>query len=83
MPRVKVSTKGQIVLPARLRRRYKIRPGDEVLVQEGAGGILVAPALKDPVKEGRGILPRGPSLTEDLVEDHRLEVERERAADPR
>jgi len=77
MSRAKVSTKGQIVIPAELRRRYGIRPGDEVRVDEGPGGIVVAPLLKDPVKQGRGLLPKRPSLGEALLEERRREVHRD------
>jgi AbrB family looped-hinge helix DNA binding protein len=37
----KVSIKGQIVIPAELREKYAITPGDTVDVRDGDGKILV------------------------------------------
>ena len=39
----KVSIKGQIVIPAELREKYAIAPGDTVDVRDGDGKILVFP----------------------------------------
>ena len=38
---VKVSIKGQIVMPAELREKYAIAAGDTVDVRDGDGKILV------------------------------------------
>ncbi len=49
----KVSTKGQLVLPVKIRRKYGISPGKEVEVLDfGYEIVIVAP----PPGRGRGIL---------------------------
>ncbi len=74
--RVKVSAKGWIVIPAELRRKYGIRPGDEVRIVDYGGLLGIVPALKRPVREARGLLEGGRSLTAALVEERRRERRR-------
>lgn len=65
--RTKVSVKGQIVIPADLRAKYAIAPGDVVDVCDGEGKILVFPLPKDVIKAGRGFLKGSTSLTKALL----------------
>jgi AbrB family looped-hinge helix DNA binding protein len=74
---VKVSQKGQIVIPSPLRKKYGIHPQSEVLITEMNGKIVIIPMLKDPVKEARGLLKGGRSLTKALLAERRKERERE------
>lgn len=83
MPPVRVSTKGQIVLPAEMRRRYGMEPGTVVEVVDAGDHVVVVPHLTEPVAELRGILGRKTEgekpLTEALLESRRAEAARERA----
>lgn len=80
MPTVKVSAKGWIVIPADIRKRYDIEPGDEVCIIDYGGSLGIVPLLDDPVAEACGILAdEGPSLTRELVRERRRELEREEA----
>ena len=63
----KVSIKGQIVIPAELREKYAIVPGDTVDVRDGDGKILVFPLPKDAIQASRGFLQEGTSLTAALL----------------
>lgn len=74
----KVSQKGQIVIPNRLRKKYGIHPKGEVLITEVNDKIVIIPLLREPVKEARGLLKGGRSLTQALLEERRKERERER-----
>ncbi len=61
MGSVTVSTKGQVVLPAAIRRRMKIRPGTRLRLELSADGqavILRAPAGEKTsrVEDGFGLL---------------------------
>ena len=38
-----VSQKGWIVIPKELRTKFKISPGDKVLVTEGKEGLVITP----------------------------------------
>ena len=78
MPAVKVSAKGWIVIPADIRKRYGIKPGDKVHIVDYAGTLVIVPKLKDPVNDALGIfVDDGPSLTEELLKERRREAERE------
>lgn len=46
----RVGKRGTVVLPARLRRRFKIEEGDTVIAEESADGILIRPALVVPLE---------------------------------
>jgi len=77
--RVKVSAKGQVVIPKKFREKYGLEPGTEVLFIEGDGSLTIVKAPRDPIEEGFGILKHlgGPPLTQEIVEEHRRERERE------
>lgn len=38
-----VSSKGQVVIPAALRRKLKLKPGDRLDIREETDGILMRP----------------------------------------
>ena len=74
----KVSAKGWIVIPAALRHKYHIEPGEEVRIVDYGGVLGLVPALRDPVREARGALavPDSPcSLTRALLAERRRERE--------
>jgi AbrB family looped-hinge helix DNA binding protein len=77
MATVTVSKKGWVVIPREIRQRYGIRPGDKVQVVDYAERIAIIPAMKDPIRETRGMLKGRPSLTKALLEERRRELERE------
>ena len=49
----RVSTKGQLVLPARIRKKYGIDPGKEVEILDFGGEIVIVAV---PEGRGRGLL---------------------------
>lgn len=71
MSTVKTLAKGQIVIPAELRRKYHIEPGSELQIMEYGGIIYLIPPVADPVKAAQGFLPKGPSLAGQLLRDRR------------
>jgi AbrB family looped-hinge helix DNA binding protein len=72
-----VSAKGWIVIPAPLRRRYHIEPGQEIRIVDYGGVLSLVPAFRDPVREAHGMLAGKTSLTRALLEERRRERERE------
>ncbi len=42
---MKITSKGQVTIPARLRRRLALFPNTEVVVEELHGGALIRPAM--------------------------------------
>lgn len=73
MATVKTLAKGQIVIPAELRKRYRIEPGVELQVMDYNGVIYLIPPVKDPIKAACGILPPKPSLSEKLLKERKSE----------
>lgn len=71
MKTIKVLGKGQIVIPASIRKKYGIYPGREIHMFEYGNIIYLVPPSKDPVKEAMGCLPPTPSLSEELLEERR------------
>ena len=73
MESVKVLNKGQIVIPAHIRKKYAIKPGNSLQVFEYGKMIYLVPVPDDPVIEARGCLPGHPSLSEELLADRKRE----------
>jgi AbrB family looped-hinge helix DNA binding protein len=77
MMTVKVSQKGWVVIPAELRKKYHLEAGDEVVFVDYGGILAIYPALKDPIHQLHGMFKDGPSLTEALIEERKIEYQRE------
>ena len=78
--RVKVSAKGQVVIPKKFREKYGLEPGTEVLFIERDGSLTIVKAPRDPIEEGFGILRKfgdGRSWTQELLKERARERERE------
>ncbi len=73
----KATIKGQVIIPAELRKKFNIKKGTRVAISEGAGNvILLKPLPDDPVEASRGILKGKTSLTKALLKDRREEARR-------
>jgi len=57
---VRFTTKGQVVIPLRLRKQFEIEDGTRAVVQATAEGILLKPVTAALIRRGRGILKRAP-----------------------
>ena len=71
MSTVKTLAKGQIVIPAKLRKKYHIKPGSELQLLEYGGIIHLIPPVADPIKAAAGFLPRKPSLANKLLKERK------------
>jgi AbrB family looped-hinge helix DNA binding protein len=74
------TTKGQIVIPLRLRKKYHIEAGTKAVIEETPEGILIKPVTRHSIARLRGILkrkPGDPPLTEQWAEHKREERELE------
>ena len=54
------TTKGQVVIPLRLRKQFQIEAGTKAVVQATPEGILLKPVTSALIKHGRGIAKRKP-----------------------
>jgi AbrB family looped-hinge helix DNA binding protein len=68
-----VSSKGWVVIPANLRKKYALLPGTEVRIVDYGGVLAIVPAMKDPLNQAAGILKSEKILTKKLMEEHRNE----------
>jgi AbrB family looped-hinge helix DNA binding protein len=57
---VRFTTKGQVAIPARLRKLFDIRDGTKAVVEVTPEGILLKPVTAALIKRGRGIAKRRP-----------------------
>ena len=69
------TSKGQIVIPAKLRRKLGIRKGTRVSIIEEDHRLVLQPINKQFIESLRGSLKGGPSLVDALTEDRRREFE--------
>jgi AbrB family looped-hinge helix DNA binding protein len=74
---VSISAKGQLVIPAPIRKRYKLTPHTKLEVFDTGHSIIIRPVPKgDPMLASRGLL-KGKLSTEDLLQARREEKKRE------
>lgn len=52
----KVTTKGQVVIPKKIREKYGIYPSTSIRWIEKKDGILMVPDTEDPIVAARGML---------------------------
>ena len=72
-----MGSKGQIVIPAEVRHRFKLEPGQRVDVAADGGRITLTPIPVDLIEYLTGCLKDGPSLTADLAREHAEELKRD------
>lgn len=74
--RVHIHSGGRLVLPSRLRRELKIKPGDEIILRLEDGSVRLLPlpqAISYAQQTVRGYIKEGTSLVDDLIESRREE----------
>ena len=74
-----VTTKGQLVIPARIRRRYGIKNGTRVRFVEREGEIVLQPVTSATIRNLCGILKSETSVTAELLAERACDREREEA----
>ena len=70
-----VTTKGQLVIPARLRRRFGIKKGTMVTFRDDGGRIILQPVTREFIRGLRGSLQGEPSALAALLEERQRERE--------
>ena len=73
----KATIKGQVVIPAELRKKYNIKKGSKVNIYEGEGNvIIIKPLPEDPIEASKGMLKGKTSLLKALLRDREEEAGR-------
>jgi AbrB family looped-hinge helix DNA binding protein len=73
---VKATVKGQILIPAPIRKKLCIVRGTRLRIYEEGSRILVDPVLPDAVETGQGMLTSGGRVLKALTEDRKTEARR-------
>jgi AbrB family looped-hinge helix DNA binding protein len=71
-----ISSKGQIVIPANLRKRYRLREGTTIVFQEERGRLVLEPNNFEAIYALQGSLREFP-IEASLEEERRAERKRE------
>lgn len=74
-----VTSKGQLVIPSRLRRKYSIGTGTRVALDEEDGKITIQPVTEAFVSSLCGMLKsKDGSATEELLKEHKKELAKDK-----
>ena len=69
---VQFTSKGQVVIPARLRRQFQIEEGTKASVTTTPDGILIRPITRSYIKSLRGSL-KGKGVMNAMMADRKFE----------
>jgi AbrB family looped-hinge helix DNA binding protein len=77
---VKVGPGGRIVIPARLREKLGVKPGDTVWLEEDNEQVRIS-SVRQAIRKAQALVrqyvPEGVSLVDELIAERRAEAERE------
>lgn len=77
---ITLGERGRLVLPARLRQRLELQPGDRLIITTDAEGGLRAVSAREQAERLHGLyrdLAPGRSLVDELIAERREEARRE------
>jgi len=75
-----VTTKGQLVVPSRIRRRFGIKPGTRINFVEEGDRIIFQPVTREYIDSFCGIFKQKPGekpVVQELIEERRAEKAKE------
>ena len=75
-----VTSKGQLVVPSHIRRRYGIKPGTRINFVEEGDRIIFQPVTREYIDSFCGVFKQKPgekSVVQELLEERRAEKEKE------
>jgi AbrB family looped-hinge helix DNA binding protein len=72
-----VTTKGQLVIPARIRRKLGIKPGTKICFVERGKDILFQPITKEYIRNMAGMLRSNTRVTDELLAERKKDKTRE------
>ena len=68
-----VTTKGQLVIPSKLRRKYSIKEGTQVAFVEEENRLILQPLTSEFIRSLRGSLGKDSKALEILLAERRRE----------
>lgn len=76
MDSARVTTRGLIVIPLRIRRKLGIKPGTKVCFMERGKEIVFQPITKEYIRSVYGMLRSTTSVTDELLHERKRGRER-------
>jgi AbrB family looped-hinge helix DNA binding protein len=79
--RTVISSKGQVVIPAELRERYKLKKGTRAVWRDEQGRFVLTPITEQRLDEIQGFLkpkPGEPSVFEEMLKERERERRRDK-----
>ena len=74
MKLAKVTPNGRVTIPAKLRKKYNIKPGTRVNLVEENDGIKIIRLTKETIRTNAGFLKiKGKSLQKALMKEKKIE----------
>ncbi|MBS1252992.1 MAG: hypothetical protein MAG451_02036 [Anaerolineales bacterium] len=75
----KISSKGWVTIPKEYRDKYDLNPGAQVQFVDYGGILSIVIVPEDPIEAAYGMLRDlgGAPVTQEIVEEHQRELERE------
>jgi len=72
-----VTTKGQIVIPSRIRRKFNIKKGTKLYIEEKGDELVLKPVTPEYLRKIAGILPTKGRLSKSLLEERSRDRKKE------
>ena len=75
-----VTSKGQLLIPSRIRRRFGIKPGTRIVFVEEGDRIIFQPVTREYINSFCGVFKLKPgekSVVQEHLEERRAEKEKE------
>lgn len=73
---VKSTIKGQILIPATIRKKYHIEKDTPLRIYDEGTRIVIEPMPNDPIAEGKGMLSSKGRVLKSLIADRKKEANR-------
>jgi AbrB family looped-hinge helix DNA binding protein len=77
---VKIGPGGRIVIPAALRNKLGVKPGDTIWLEEDEGTVRIS-TVREAIRRAqelvRQYVPEGVSLVDELIAERRAKAEHE------
>ena len=68
---ITVSARGQMVIPASIRKRYGIKPNSKVELLDLGKEVVIVPIVEQSIYKARGMLKGKGITTADLIKERR------------
>lgn len=72
-----VTTKGQIVIPSKIRRKFNIKRGTKLYIEEKGEELIIKPVTQAYFERIAGILQTKGKLSKTLLEERSKDKEKE------